>query len=86
MSSPERWKPISERALFARVQRHLAKQQISLHRCRRDSRWRDSLAPYYSSDSERNNLCDPCFRDEDEMEQYARDEGLMQECEFLKLG
>jgi hypothetical protein len=42
---------ISERALFARVARNLAHNGETLHRCRVDSRWFNSLGRYYTVDS-----------------------------------
>jgi hypothetical protein len=71
--------PVTERALFARVSRALAKDGLVLKRCRADSRWSAELGYYYTVDATRN-LIDSKHID---LVQWAREMKLLAEYEEL---
>ena len=68
--------PVSERALFARVARKLAKDCVTLHRCRENSRWFQDLGRYYCAGAN-NFVCGPCLDSLDLLADYARENGLL---------
>lgn len=50
--------PISERALVARINRRLAKEDEALNRCRENARGFDYFGRYYRLDLRRNQVVD----------------------------
>lgn len=70
---------VSERALFARFSRSLAKEGRVLKRCRVDSRWYGDNGDYYIVD-ERTNSVEAQHVD---LEAEARAAGLLKEYEVL---
>lgn len=46
--------PVSERALFARINRKLAKDGQVLRKCKQDSTWHGELGNYYIVDANKN--------------------------------
>lgn len=50
------YQQISERALFARINRVLAKENQQLHACRDDSRFFNDLGRYYITDVRLNTM------------------------------
>ena len=71
--------PISERAIVARINRTLAKQDEALRRCRQDSRSFSSLGSYYTIDLNRN-----CITGKDlDIEAVGRELGVLKEWEEL---
>lgn len=48
---------LTERALVARINRTLAKQEQGLRRCRENSRWFHDLGRYYVVDQATLSLC-----------------------------
>ncbi len=64
---------ISERALFARINRVLAKSNEALRKCRQDSRAYQSIGPYYIVDVNRNSIIASGITD---LKDLAKDEGV----------
>jgi hypothetical protein len=71
-------KPVSERALFARLSRALEKEGVTLKKCRSDSRWYRDFGDYYS-------VCGNAVRDTHiSLEDWARRMEVLQPWEILK--
>lgn len=68
---------VSERALFSRLSRHLAKEDIALKKCRFDSRWYNDLGNYYTVHI-RTNAIDSRHVD---LEQWGRECGVLRDYE-----
>ncbi|CRI63748.1 conserved hypothetical protein [Thiocapsa sp. KS1] len=79
MTTEERKKPVSERALFARLSRRLAKDGDILKKCRFDSRWYGDFGNYYIVDS--RNAISATHVD---LEGWAREMGVLQPWERLE--
>jgi hypothetical protein len=71
--------PVSERALFSRINRALAKQGESLRRCREDSRSFSDLGAYYIIDI-RGNYVTAKFL---ELDKLGRKMGVLEPYEAL---
>ena len=71
--------PISERALFARINRALAKEGETLRRCRPDSRWSNELGYYYALDISRNAITSKHV----DLEDWGREMGVLKPYEKL---
>jgi len=71
-------KPVSERALFQRVKRALARKDERLVKCRQDSRWYHDLGDYYTT-NEKRHLTGTHL----DLETLGRDLGVLPEGEAL---
>ena len=71
--------PISERALFERIKRKVAKEGLTLHRCRQNSRWFNELGPYYVVNN--NHFVG---LDANEFQELAKDLGCIAPHEYLE--
>ena len=71
---------VTERALFARINRKLKKEGGTLRRCRKNSRWYNDMGPYYV-DLSSNGVTDRGFSD---LENWGRELGVMQVFEQLE--
>lgn len=70
---------VSERALFARINRLLQKDGMFIRRCREDSQSAHVLGRYFVIDAQRN-----CVVEKDiDLEQLGRDRGVLAEYEVL---
>ena len=72
---------VSERAVVARLSRHLRKDNMFLKKCRTDSRWHLELGDYFIVDENRGIMeknVDP--------EGMAREEGVMKPFEEMSEG
>jgi len=74
---------VSEQALFRRIRRVLARDAVTLHVCRWDSRWFHDLGRYYGADAN-NNLCAPRIDTLDELEEYGREISALAPHEYLE--
>lgn len=72
---------ISERALFARINRKLKKNGEQLHRCRRGSRWFNEMGPYYIVDTKSNVVTHCGFYN---LEERARNLNVLKNFEQLE--
>lgn len=72
--------PITERALFARVDRHLAKQGERLRRARAGSKSFETLGQYYVVNQEKGTIQET----KRDLESLAREYGLLAEWEELE--
>lgn len=79
MTSEERKKPVTERALFARLSRRLAKDGEILKKCRFDSRWYNDFGSYYTV-----NQFNAISATHMDLEDWARELGVMQPWERLE--
>ncbi|HEV2294573.1 MAG TPA: hypothetical protein VGR35_12020 [Tepidisphaeraceae bacterium] len=71
--------PVSERALLARLNRALAKEDQMLRKCRADSRWYRDLGDYALVDVSRNTW----LATHVDLEALGREMGVLQEFEHL---
>lgn len=73
---------ITERALFARLSRSLAKEDKALKKCRQGSRSHSTLGDYYVIDIPLHVVTHSWVN----IEEWARESGLMAEWEELENG
>ena len=71
--------PVSERALLARLNRALSKEDQMLKKCREDSRWYNDLGDYALVEMSRNQWIDTHV----DLEALGREKGLLKEFEQL---
>lgn len=71
--------PVTENALFTRLNRKLAKQNLKLRRCSPNARWADFLGRYYSFDVLNNSITGQHI----DLEARGREEGVLQDYERL---
>ncbi len=71
--------PVSERALFARINRVLAKEEKSLRRCREDSSSYRDCGRYYIIDIRRNYV----MNTDVDLAAFAKELGLLRPFEEL---
>lgn len=82
LSTPAPRIRVSEQALIRRIRRVLAREAVTLHVCRWDSRWFHDLGRYYGADA-KNNLCAPRIDTPDELEEYGREISALAPHEYL---
>jgi len=70
--------PVSERALFARMKRHLAKEGQYLRKCPSQSRWFNNLGEYYTVNQNMNVRAQHI-----PLELWAREYGVLKDYEEL---
>jgi hypothetical protein len=70
---------VSERALFARLKRHLAKEGEYLRKCPQQSRWFNELGEYYTVNLSSNFITAKHIS----LEQWARECGVLKGYEEL---
>ncbi len=70
---------LSERAVFARVDRALVKRRETIRRCREDARGFHDLGRYYTVDTDINAVTHKGF----ELESFARKLGVLQPYEAM---
>jgi len=71
---------VSEKAIFGRINRVLAKKSLVLKKTRLRSRSLDTLGRYYILDTRTNMLVDSHFP----LERYAKDLGVLSGHEWLE--
>lgn len=71
--------PVSEKAIFQRLSRHLAHDGLALKKCRAGSRAHQTLGDFYTVDAHSNAVRDYQI----DLEGWAREAGLMKEYEEL---
>ncbi len=72
--------PVTERALFSRINRKLKKEGEILRRCRENSRFYADMGPYYAVDVVSNTVT---ARGVSDLEAWGRDLGVMRPFEKL---
>lgn len=73
-------KPITERALLARVNRKLKKEFLSVKRCHWDSKWFNELGRYYTVNELANRIEDKHIN----LEVLAKEYGAIKPYEVLE--
>ena len=73
-------KQISERAVFLRLNRKLAKQNIVLKKCRPSNQFYGQLGDYYAIDLNTNTITTHHV----DLEQWARDKGALKPFEEIQ--
>jgi hypothetical protein len=72
-------KQVTERALRARLDRHLNQRGETLRKCRSDSCWRRDLGDYYIIDLSAGSISAQHV----DLEALAREEGVLKDWELL---
>jgi hypothetical protein len=71
--------PVALRALLARVNRQLRKDEQTLFRCRADSTWHDDLGDFYIVDTRGNSI----FAKHVDLTALAKEKGQLKDFEVL---
>ena len=71
---------VARRAVFARLARHLNKENLMLKKSREDSRWLSDLGDYYIVNATNNTIASAHIN----LEELAKEEGLLKPFEELE--